>query len=736
MNDTAEAKLSQRRGCWRLSRRNFLIGAATAGAGLLLGWRFGLPALRLQMAQMFDGAESGSSGFGEVDARPTAWFAITPDNQVTITIPKIEMGQGIHTALAQIAADELDCDWAQLRVELANTSDGPNDSFGTAGSMSVTSLWTPLREAAATMRQMLLNAAAVQLAVPAGQLIAHNGTISAPADPAKTLSFGEVVASHEGEWEVPEETPRLKSVDQFRYIGQRMPRVDLYEKLTGRARYGFDMRLEGMLYGAVAYPNTIGGQITAAAPGNAGNEPGVVTVVTDNDFAGIVAETRVSAERALSKLDLQIDDGPPINMEDIRQTVTVGNGASTIIQRDGDAVDALEGDAVVQTHLAEYRTPLAAHAHLEPQAAVVAVNDDLVEAWVSTQMPGLVQESLAEALGRELEEIKVHSTYIGGGFGRKAGTEAAVEAALLSRAAGGRPVHVGWNRAKEFRNGYLRPPTHHILKGGLDATGRILALDHQQASADVAFLFMPAFFPILAGADFGATRGAQLTYDVANVRTVAWRTQLPLTTGWWRGLGLLANIFAIESFVDELAHLAGADPLAFRLNHLPPNYLGERLRGVLERVAEMADWGSSLPDGHAHGLAVAADAGTMVAQIAEVSLEAGKPRVHQVHCAIDPGLPINPDGVIAQTQGAIIMGLGSTLFEEITIEDGRIANSNFDSYRLMTLKETPAIAVDVIRSGDQPFGMGEPPIGPIAAAVANGLFAATGQRIRELPLRP
>ncbi|MCB0020406.1 MAG: molybdopterin-dependent oxidoreductase, partial [Anaerolineales bacterium] len=587
MSQAATPQFKDRKGCWRLSRRSFLIGAATAGTGLFLGWRFGVPALRLQMAAMFDSAESGSTGFGEVDTRPNAWFAITPDNRATIHIPKIEMGQGIHTALAQIAADELEVDWALLTVALANTADGPNDGSGTTGSMSVTSLWTPLREVAATMRQMLVNAAAEQLGVPAGQLTAHNSTVFVQSEPDRVLTYGEIVAARTAAWEVPEEAPPLKTPDQYRYIGQALPRVDFQEKLTGRARYGFDMRLDGMLYGAAAYPNTVAGRITAASPGSAAAEPGVVTVLAEADFAGVAAESRVLAEAALGKLAIEYEDGPLLNMADIQQTVTVGNGKATIIQREGDANGALAQDTFAQTHLAEYRTPLAAHAHLEPQAALVDVRADQVEAWVSTQMPELVRETLAEALGRELEEIKVYSTYIGGGFGRKAGMEVAVEAARLSRAAG-RPVHVGWNRAKEFRAGYLRPPTHHILKAGLSADGRIQALDHQQASADVAYLFLPAFFPILAGADFGATRGARLTYDIPNLRTVAWRTELPFPTGWWRGLGLLANIFAIESFVDELAELAGADPLAFRLAHLPESTMGQRLRGVLERVAEMA----------------------------------------------------------------------------------------------------------------------------------------------------
>ena len=729
MTEVTETKKKRR---WRISRRGFLIGAGVAGAGLLIGWQVGLPAARLRLAETFDTAEGGGEGaFGTPDTRPTAWFEIKPDNHVVFHIPKVEMGQGIHTTLAQIAADELDVSWENISVVPASSKTGPIDGFGTAGSMSVTTLWTPLRETAATMRQLIVASAASQLSVSADSLSAENGFVSGGG---QSLSYGEIVANHDGDWVVPEEAPALKDPSEYKYIGKPMQRVDFRSKLTGQAKYGFDMRMEGMLYGAVAYPRTVAGRITSVGPGTAESEPGVVQVVTENDFGGVVAESRVMAEAAVNKLEIETDDGPLLNMEDIRNMVSVGKGSATVIQRDGDANSEMDSDVVAQTVVAEYRTPMAAHAHLEPQAALVDVKADRVDAWVSTQMPELVRGALAEALGREAETINITATYLGGGFGRKAGTEAAVEAAQLSLASG-RPVHVGWNRPKEFRAGYLRPPTHHMLKGGLTADGQIHAIDHQQASADVAFLFMPSFFPLMAGADFGATRGARMTYGVPNMRTVAWRTELPFPTGWWRGLGLLANIYAVESFMDEMAHAAGRDPLEFRLSHLPDGEFGERMGNVLRRAAEAAGWGGPLPDGHAHGIAFSPDVGTLVAQVAEVSIENGKPRVHNIHCAIDCGLPINPDGVAAQSQGSIIMGLGSSFLEEITIEEGRITNTNFNTYPLLTMRDTPNIIVDVIKSSNTPNGVGEPPMGPVAAAVANGIFAASGRRIREMPFR-
>jgi isoquinoline 1-oxidoreductase beta subunit len=295
-------------------------------------------------------------------------------------------------------------------------------------------------------------------------------------------------------------------------------------------------------------------------------------------------------------------------------------------------------------------------------------------------------------------------------------------------------VHVGWTRVEDMRYGYFRPPTHHALRATL-AAGRIQAIEHQQASGEVAFGFLPRFLSRLMGADFGAWRGAMIAYAAPHVRTVAWRNQLPMPTGWWRGLGLLANTFAVESFIDELAHAAGADPLQFRLDHLPGDEHGQRLRRVLTTAAERAGWGTQAPTGRARGLACCIDVKTAVAQIAEVSVEDDKIRVHHVTAVVDPGLLVNPDGATAQTQGAIIMGLGSTLIEEITVKDGAITAGNFDAYPLLTLKDAPEIEVALIESGDQPYGMGEPPIGPIAAAVANAVFVLTGQRLRQLPLK-
>ena len=708
---------------WRISRRGFLIGLGVTGAGLALGWRFGLPALRLGIAQSLDNA----SAPGSIKAAPTAWLELHPDNTITLHMPKVEMGQGIFTALAQIAAEELELNWEQLKIVSAPTSH-ILDSFGTTGSSTITSLFTPLREAAATLREMLKSKASEIWDIDKAYAVAMNGEIFQQQDPNVKLSYGDIVQQTKTQWVIPKENPTLKPMSEYRIIGQTMQRVDLPSKLTGQAMYAYDYRVDGMLYGAVARPPTLNAKLKSAKAGKAEDIPGV-QVVLEEGFAGVVAGSRSAAHKALDLLELEWQMGEVFHQADLENLITVQDGQGTVIQREGKARANFKGEVIT----AEYRTPFAAHAHLEPQAALVDVQTDKVTAVVGTQMQNYVREALAEVLKRDKETIEVTAPFLGGGFGRKAGDDVAVEAARLSRAAN-KPVHVGWTRKEEFQNGYVRPASHHVLKATLH-TGKIVALEHQQASGAVAFGFLPGFVEWMMGADFGAWRGATLHYDgITHRHATAQLVDLPLRTGWWRGLGLLPNIFAIESFMDELADLAGVDALEFRLNHLTDSDLGKRMKQVLQTAAEKANWGNVAP-GHALGIACCTDVKTTVAQVAEVSIEENQIRVHKITCAIDPGLVINPDGVKAQTQGAIVMGLSSTLKEALTIKDSKIEASNFDTYPLLTLRETPEIEVIVLQSGSEPHGMGEPPIGPVAASVANAVFALTGQRLRELPLR-
>ncbi len=712
---------------WRITRRGFLIGTGIVGAAGAVGLAFGLPAAQLALANALDGAGPPANPPRD----PLLWFAVTPENRLRVAIPKVEMGQGIHTALAQIAADELEMPWELVEVVQGSSAGPVPDSGGTSASNSVASLYTPLREAAAAMREMLRAEAATRLNVAPADLTVAGGAFTVTADPSRSLSYAATVDGRTM-WQAPDEIPPLKTADAFSAIGQRLPRVDLPSKIRGQAIYGYDVRVEGMRYGAVARPPLIGARLLRAAPGTAAELPGVQAVVIEDGFAGIVADSRLTALQALQRLELEWEAVTPIQQAQIDALTTVRPGAGTLIQREGDATQALRAEGVIS---AAYRTPMAAHASLEPQAAMVDVQPDRVVAYVSTQSPVLVASDIAQALGRDAASVEVTPAYLGGGFGRKLNVEVAVEAARLSAAIGA-PVHVGWTRTEEFRNGYVRPPTHHVLQARLADDGRIAAIEHHQASGDVLFPLFPAPLRTLVGADFGAWRGARISYAVPNIRTVAQRVELPVPTGAWRGLGLLANVFAVESFIDELAHAAGADPLAFRLTNLGADSLGQRLRTALTTVAERAGWGTPVPEGRARGIACAVDANSVAAHVVEVSITAENTiRVHTVWAAIDPGLPINPDGVEAQTIGNITMGLSATLIEELTVQDGRFAPGNFDDYPLLTMDLAPEIVVDVLRSGDVPYGLGEPPMGPIAAATANAVFALTGQRLRELPLR-
>ncbi len=719
-----EKKTKKRR--WRMSRRGFLIGLGITGVGAALGVRYGLPEAQLNIAEGLEDFEMGA-----IDASPVAWFEVNPEGTI-LYMPKVEMGQGVHTALKQIAAEELELPWEDLQVVSSHTNSGLKDSFGTGGSTTIPSLYTPLREAAATMREMLKTKAAEKLSVDAADLTVADGIVSLKSDASKKLSYAEIVDGV-NEWEVPKKAPALKSRADFKYIGKPMERVDFQSKLTGKAKYGYDMRKEGMLYGAVARPESIQATLKSASAGSAVSQDGVVEVLLEDGMAAVAATSRAAAYKGVEALDVTWDEHSGFSTADAEALCTVVDGSGKTVQREGNVLSVFK-DNESEIIQAEYRTPMAAHSHLEPQAALVDVRADKVEAWVSTQAPFTVRDEIAEALGRKKEEVEVTATFLGGGFGRRLNVSVAVAAAKLS-AASGKPVHVGWNRTEEFKYGYVRPPTHSLLKATMKG-GKIEAIEHQVASGDVAFPFFPKALRVVFGSDFGAWRGAQVFYDgIENRRTLSQRVKLPLKTGWWRGLGLLANTFSLESFIDELAHSAGADPLEFRLQHLGATEDGQRFRGVLTKAAEMANWGGALPEGHAHGIACSTDVNTKVAQVAEVSIENGKIRVHKVSCAMDCGLAINPDGAKAQSQGSIVMGLSSAFLERLEVADSRFQVNNFDTYPLLTMRDTPDIEVELVDSGLKPLGVGEPPIGPIAAAVANAVFALTGQRLRELPLK-
>jgi isoquinoline 1-oxidoreductase beta subunit len=717
------AKRGKRR--WRITRRQFLIGAGVAGGTLAIGVAVGVPYGRLKLAEQAD--IEGS--LPTVSADPWVWFEVPPDGQIRMYISKVEMGQGVHTALKQIAVEELGIGWKALTAVQATSALGPRDWAGTNGSTSVAAAFNPLRQAAAALREMLRQEAAHQLNQPAADLAIRDDGFGLSGGET-IISFGEIVSNKTGDWIVPEEAIPLKPIRDMKLVGRPMTRVDIPAKVTGEAIYGYDVKLPGMKFGAVLRPPTIEGRIRSANTAAAEAMPGVVKVVVDGDFVGVVADTRPQAWAALEAIEVDWDEGKLWQQAELEEIVTVGGLNGVVVQKEGNPGWALLGR---KTLTADYRTPLAVQTPLEAQAALADIKSDGGRVWSSTQSPQQTVNQIANMLEIDATTIEVIPTHLGGGFGRKL-WDAAIEAARLSLAAGV-PVHLGWTHREELRSGFFQPPSHHRMAGILDENGRITAMEHQLASSDILFNFFPKMLAAAFGADFGVTRGARIVYNIPHRRTEVWRRTLPVKTGSWRGLGLLPNIFAIESFMDELAHAAGVDPVEFRLNHLGDDARSRRLRTVLEAVADRVDWGSNPANGRARGVAISLDVETAVAAIAEVSMsDEGQISVHKITMAMDCGLVINPDGAKAQMEGNIMWGVSAALKEEVTIKDGQIDLNNFETYPLLTMREAPQVDAFLVDTGEtEPFGVGEPPIGPIAAAIGNAVFALSGKRLRQIP---
>ncbi len=721
---------------WGLSRRGFLIGLGAAGASLAVGAYFGRPALHLYMAESLTSSEPADSSFMQLASDPPLWLEVLEDSRIRLSLVKVEMGQGVHTSIAQIAVEELGIGWDDLVVEQADTTSELVDGFGTGGSLSVAASYDPLRKAAAGLRSLLQLEASAVLGVSEAALRVEGRGFAVADSPDKRADFYSLAAAISS-WDLPgEEALGLKPADEFTVIGQPVARIDVPDKVTGRAVYGYDMRMPDMLYGAVARPPTLEAKLLSASPGEAAAIEGVEEFVIDveSDFAGVVARSRSAAWSAVKAMETEWDEGHLWQQEEIEALIEPAGEGGVTIQREGNAAGVLERGSTIT---ATYYSPFAVQAPLEAPAALADFRDGQVRVWVSTQSQERAKDQIAEALGVEGENVQVVPTYLGGGFGSKLDTRVAIEAARLSRATGA-PVHVGWDRVEAMHYGYLRPPTKNVLSGALDESGRIIAVEHRQGSSDVAFSFLPGFLSFVMGADFGATVAARIEYDIPNRTVTAWRRTLPVWTGWWRGLGLFPNTFAVESFIDELAAAAGADPLQFRLDHLPDSRAGGRMRSVLEAVAELSNWGKPLPGGRARGIACHMS-NTMVAEVAEISVDeaSGEISVHEVACAVDCGLVVNPNGAKAQIEGNVMWGVGSTLIEQAYVKDGRLELNNFESYPLLTMREAPDVRSVLVDTGIKtPYGMGEPPIAPVGAAIANAFAEATGRRIRTLPMTP
>ncbi len=709
------------------SRRKFLVRSAI-GVGVLVGT--GYFTRSIWRRTLADYANTVDAPYMGSTSSPPMWFEITANNEVILYSPKVEMGQGTFTSLAQIAADELELRIDQMKVLHAPTSSGNVDPFATGGSTSVSGLWQPLRELSATMREMLKNEAAKIIGTDVASLSVSEGVITGNG---KSLTYGDVVKEVK-EWDIPD-TPPLKDIKSYKFVGKPIPRVDLEDKVLGAPIFGMDADMPDMLYGAVARPTQIGAKYVDADISAAEGMPDVVKVVKEKDFVGVVATSRMAAENAKRALKVEWAVERDWQTADIEALIKVGEGKPFVIQKTGKAKRILDNESEIIT--SEFKSPIGAHAQIEPNGAVAFVENDKATLILSTQVPDVTRKEVAKRLGFDAEQVNIQPTYLGGGFGRRLHTPNAVQAALLSKAVG-KPVKCFFDRKEEFQNDTFRPPTHHVLRAKLNEDGLIKAIEHNVSSGDVMFgsAITPGFASTLLGADVGAWRGGMIQYGkIPNFRAISWRVKLPFATSFWRSLGLLANTFAIECFMDELAIKAGKDPVQFRLDQIQDDKRGFRLREVIKAAADKAGWRDGVVDGRAMGFAASTDANTPCAHVVEVSIEDGAIKVHKVTCVIDPGIAVNPDQVRAQCEGSIIMGLSATLFEKMDVKDGQLTPTIYGPYRMAMMKHAPKeIDVVILENDEKPGAVGEPPLGPIGAAIANAVFRLTNKRLREIPL--
>ncbi len=657
------------------------------------------------------------------------WFELTKENKIIFHSPKVEMGQGIFTGFTQMIADEMDVTLNQVEVKGAATETGIVDGMSTGGSLSVASLWQPLRELAAMMREMLKVEASTKMGVDVTSLTTKNGVISGEGS---SMTYAEA-ADGVTEWQVLDDAPAPKT-DGFKYVGKSIPRVDLKEKVYGAPIYGLDAEMPDMLYASIIRPGLVGAKFKNADTSQASKMPGVVKVVQIDDWVGVVANSYAEALAAKDSIRVEWEVSKKWTEEGLSEILQVGKGDRFIVQKEGSSLQ--DEDQGVLTM--EFTSPIGAHAQLEPNGAVASFKDGKVTVILSTQVIRVTQEQVAEALEIDLENVNVIPMQLGGGFGRRLNTYHAIQAAQLSREVG-KPVKYVFTRKEEFQNDQFRPPTHHILKGKLGDDGYLSALEHHYASGDVAInsVIFPSIVNTIMGTDVGAARGANIMYDlIPNYRSVQWHTTLPFATSWWRSLGLLANTFAIESFIDEMALQAGKDPIDFRLKRFSNDPEAKRIKKVIEVAVDRSGYTDNVSGGRAMGIAASIDAGSPAAQVVEVSIENGAIKVHKVTCAFDCGMVINPDQVVAQCEGSIIMGISASMYEKMTLDEGELKPTIYGPYEMARIKHTPKeIDVHLIQGAPIPLPVGEPPLGPIGAAIGNAVRRLSGIRLTDIPLQ-
>lgn len=711
----------------RPSRRRFLATAASLAGGLVIACFVPFGKRRL-FAQ--EGAAPAAPAMD-----PNAFVRIGNDNSITILIKHSEMGQGVGTSLPMVVAEELDCDWSKVKMENApNAQVYANNAFGiqgTGGSTSTLESFDQMRQAGAMARAMLVEAAAQQWKVATGDCRTENGFVICGEQKA---SYGEL-ADAAALLKAPKKVA-LKDPSKWALIGKPTRRIDSLAKVTGTAGFGMDVKRPGLLTGVIARSPVFGGKVKRFDATKAKAEPGVVDVVQVPSGVAVVAKHFWAAKKGRDALEIQWDSGVGVDLSTLAMQADYRKQAKTTgaIAKQAGNVDAVL-KAAGQRIDAEYELPFLAHAPMEPLNCTAEISKDGCEIWTGTQFQGVDQGTVAKILGIKPEQVKIHTQFLGGGFGRRANphSDFVAEAVHVAKAVN-KPVKIVWTREDDIHGGYYRPMWLSRFSAALGSDGKPSAWSHtivgQSISAGTPF----EKFTVKNGIDSASVEGAADSPYLAAIpahRVDLHTPKTPIPTLWWRSVGHSHTGFVMESFVDELAHAAKTDPLEYHRKLLP---VDSRNLRALELAAKEFGWGKPLPDGHAAGLAAHESFGSHVAQIAEVSVENGKIRVHRVVCAIDCGPVVNPLTIEAQMQSAIVFGLSAALHGEITFADGKVEQSNFNDYKVLRLNEMPTVEVHIVPSTDKMGGVGEPGLPPIAPAVANAVFALTGKRLRKLPL--
>jgi isoquinoline 1-oxidoreductase beta subunit len=727
-----------------LNRRDFLKTGAAGGAALVVALH--LPGSAYAAAE--DQEKKPANPFN-------AWVRITPDNRVTLILGKSEMGQGAMTALPMILAEEMYLDWKQVTVEQAPTNPAIYD-HGTGGSGSVAGSWLPLRRAGAAAREMLITAAAQHWNVSRDTCKPQDGGVLHGAR-KQFLTYGELVADA-SKLPVPDfNTVPLKNSDDFTIVGHDRKRFEAAAKSTGAAKFGIDSRMSAMEYAVIARCPVFGGKAAKLDATKAKAVPGVREVISidavgEGAFTSggivVLASNSWAAIQGRKALNITWDEGPNAgeSSESLRKHF-IENAAKPgkVVRNEGDADAALSSST--KKIEAVYELPFAPHACMEPMNCTVHIGRDGAEAWVPTQAPQWAQQIIAKVSGLPLEKVDVHTTLMGGGFGRRYQADFVMEAAQVAKATG-KPVQVLWTREDDMQHDFYRPASYHRMEGAVDAQGKLAAWKHFQSSTSIAAVWDKNGKEKPEASEFATA--AFIPYETPNFRVEYALAHSGVPRAWWRSVEHSSSGFVVETFVDELAAAAGADPLQFRLQLIGdarkiPDFTNPkenkpldtaRLKGVLQLAAEKAEWRKSLPKGVARGIAGYYSFESYTAAVAEVSVDQGQVRIHRIVYAVDCGRPVNPAGVVAQVESAAVYALSAMMKNAITIDRGRVVQANFNDYDMPRMSEVPKIEVHLVASKEDPTGIGEPGLPVVAPAVGNAVFAATGKRLRRLPIKP